>query len=284
MSINGHFLGVRSKKDFMRVAESGFERNRQRGWDRTLGAEIEGHLHRSGDPYPALCVPEFLRLRDLHDRFLTGSPVGAQMFTREVHLGRFEALTWPAHSLGELMQEILCRFLDAAQTARAMGLVARYDAVVPVPEDYLSCVHPDYLESQRFQRLTPQQVRAALSVASIQFHRGCGSLAEAIERYEALRAHMAEFRAMGDLTGGRRLGLYPQWVSPGLATPPELRTPDDLWDHAVRWEYTTNPSGWWSELRINLGNGTIEVRTPDSCRDIPHIQRMAERFIEWTEV
>lgn len=276
------FEMVDTAEEFYTAIQQRFDRNVRNGWGNALGGEFEGHLHKPGHAFPELRVPEFLKIRA--DRCCAPRLSNCQdsLFTPEVHLGRLEALTIPAKTVDGLMAEAVARFEEIDEVSAEMGLEYRDDPVIPVPDDYMTTVLPELRTSERFLRLTPTQIRAALSVACIQFQRGVRSWDQAIAVYRACVEELDTFMSMGDRSGGRRLGLYPQWVSPELADPPMLRSKEEAWEHARRFGYYNAPKGWWGWIRINYRNGTVEVRVYDASRDISHIRGIAEHFAHVT--
>ncbi len=277
------YEGVDGPAAFFAALEQRFERNRRNGYGTAFGAEIEGHLHVGDDPMPALRGPEFLQLRaeqcSPERRAHNGSD---SLFAPEVHLGRIEALTVPAPDVDGMMAEVTLRLQEIDETAARMGLNFRCDPIIPIPDDHETVVLPELLDSERYQALSPQAARAALSVAALQFQRGCQSMDQALGMYEAVRRALPDLRFMGDLTDGRRQRLYELWVDPEMARPPVLRNRMQVYAHARRYGWVNAPKGWWSDVRINMMNGTVELRSPDASRDLAHIRTLGEAFAHIT--
>lgn len=262
------------EKDFLAEIELSFLRNKEHRTAGYLGLELEGHLRKSGEEFP-VC-----RVHEVEDELCAAAPY----FVHEVHGARLEILTDPHPTVREMVEQ-LERHLELVDRILANhGMFFTAEPIIDLPDDHLTVVYPVPRYVEKIGELGRERGRAALQVASLQFHRGVGSWEEALAVYQAVRDALPEISRLGDLSNGKRHQICEVWCGAECYMAPDLRTPHDVWEHSQRFGWTDQPKGFWSRLRINCRHGTIELRTPDASRDIAHITRLADAFAQVSAV
>ncbi|MFH1089639.1 MAG: glutamate-cysteine ligase family protein [Candidatus Uhrbacteria bacterium] len=262
------FSDQMSEVEFLREIELSLLENGRRRTVAMLGLELEGHLHAPGENLPAC------RVHEVEGELNQAAPY----FVHEVHGGRLEVLTDPQPTVRKLVDQLERHLALADGVLADHGMTLTAEPIIELPDDHLKVVYPVPRYTEKIGELGRERGRAALRVASLQFHRGVGSWEEALAVYRAVRSALPELKRLGDLSRGERYRICETWCGAGCYAAPDLRTPHDVWEHSQRYGWTGNPKGFWSQLRINCRHGTIELRTPDSSRNIQHITRMAEAF------
>lgn len=262
------FRADMTETEFLGEVDRAFQKNRRDGNVTALGIELEGHLFVPGSRFPSCVVHE------LEDELNAVAPY----FVPEVHGGRLEILTDPQPSVTGLVGQLETHLGIADRILARRGLVLTAEPIIELPEDHLTAVYPKPRYVQKIKELGYVRGRAALAVASLQFHRGVDSWEEAVAVYQAVLRALPELSVLGDLSRGERHRICEDWCGADCYAAANLRSPHDVWLHANRFGWVGEPKGFWSRLRINCYRGTIELRTPDASRDLSHIVRLAEAF------
>jgi len=262
------FRADMSEGEFLAEVGKAFSHNRANGYGSALGIELEGHLFVPGAVLPSCLVHE------VEDELNAAVPY----FVHEVHGGRLEVLTDPQPDVPHLVGQLEGHLSVADRILECHGLILTAEPIIMLPEDHLSVVYPKPRYVQKIDELGHERGRAALAVASLQFHRGVDSWEKAIAVYQAVRQALPKLTGLGDLSRGERFRICETWCGTECYAAADLQSPHDVWLHANRFGWVGEPKGFWSRLRINCYRGTIELRTPDASRDLSHISRLAEAF------
>ena len=177
----------------------------------------------------------------------------------------------------ELAAALAANDAQVAAAERALGFGRLHREVGPadIPLD----VYPDPTGryAQIVKTLPLEVLRAACRVIGTHVHIGMPDHDVALAAYNHATAYLDELCALGDGSGGERLGIYavmaPQW------RPPRFDSWQDFYEAAVANGFDADPRKCWTLIRISV-HGTIEFRMFGATGDLNRIVGWAKRCHE----
>lgn len=189
----------------------------------------------------------------------------------ELPASQLEIVSAPHADIGALLADV---HAGRVRLARAVAGQARLAAAGAHPFTSADGELNGGGRYQRMQRDYGAVARRQL-VCGLHVHVALSGAARALSVYNALRAYLPELAALGanaPLRDGRDCGLASvrpliSAMLPRQGVPPIYQSWQAL-AHDLAWGNRSGRlqrlAGWWWELRLHAGLGTIEVRVPDA--------------------